>query len=196
MAKGDSLTAKQLAFIREYAVDRNATQAAIRAGYSASSANSKAGHLLADPRIKSALAAEVQRQAERVDVTVDEIVQALRGQLYLDRTQVIGLTPEEIKQLPEDVRFCIESVEFEAVPVKKTDEEGNEETSFRQVVKKLKFTNRQATIDALMRYKGMNREKREFGVDVDSLRNALKSIPDKQLSTLAEACGRVGVAIN
>lgn len=196
MSKAETLTPKQLAFVREFAVDRNATQAAIRAGYSSHSAVTKGAQLMAVPAVRNAIAAELQRHAARVDVTVDEIVSALRGQLYLDRTQVIGLTPEEIKTLPDEVRFCIESVEFESVAEKKTDADGNENITHRQVVKKMKFTNRQATIDALMRFKGMNREKRELGVDVDSLRRALAAIPDKNLSALAEACAALGVAVN
>ncbi|MCI5929036.1 MAG: terminase small subunit [Pseudoflavonifractor capillosus] len=42
-----ALTAKQAAFVREYLIDLNATQAAIRAGYSAKTANVIACELLA-----------------------------------------------------------------------------------------------------------------------------------------------------
>jgi phage terminase small subunit len=48
----DKLTPKQLAFCQEYVVDKNGTQAAIRAGYSENSANEQAAQLLAKLSIK------------------------------------------------------------------------------------------------------------------------------------------------
>ena len=54
------LTPKQRAFCEQYLIDLNATQAAIRAGYSAKTAGPHAGELMADPRIK----AEIQRLAD------------------------------------------------------------------------------------------------------------------------------------
>jgi len=49
------LTPKQARFVEEYLIDLNATQAAIRAGYSAKSANDQVGGLLAKPAIKAAI---------------------------------------------------------------------------------------------------------------------------------------------
>ena len=47
------LTPKQARFIEEYLVDLNATKAAIRAGYSAKTANGHVGQLLANQAIKA-----------------------------------------------------------------------------------------------------------------------------------------------
>lgn len=47
------LTAKQQRFVDEYLIDLNATQAAIRAGYSARNANNIASENLAKPNIKN-----------------------------------------------------------------------------------------------------------------------------------------------
>lgn len=46
------MTAKQLAFCQEYVVDKNGTQAAIRAGYSDKTANEQASRLLTNVNIK------------------------------------------------------------------------------------------------------------------------------------------------
>ncbi len=43
------MTSKQSAFCREYTVDMNATQTAVRAGYSAQAANREGARLLANP---------------------------------------------------------------------------------------------------------------------------------------------------
>ena len=71
------LTAKQAAFVREYMLDFNATQAAIRAGYSQKTAQEQGARLLSNVMVKSALA-ELQKQAaERNEITVDDIIQEL-----------------------------------------------------------------------------------------------------------------------
>lgn len=49
------MTEKQEAFCREYLIDYNATQAAIRAGYSEQGANTTASKLLANTNIKKRL---------------------------------------------------------------------------------------------------------------------------------------------
>ncbi len=51
-----SLTPKQARFVEEYLLDLNATQAAIRAGYSAKTANEQGSQLLAKLSIRQAVA--------------------------------------------------------------------------------------------------------------------------------------------
>ena len=64
-----TLTPKQSAFVREYLIDLNATQAAIRAGYSKKSANEFAGQLMAKPHIKAAVAAAIATRSVRTSLT-------------------------------------------------------------------------------------------------------------------------------
>lgn len=73
-----TLTAKQQRFIEEYPVDCNATQAAIRAGYSARTANVTGTQLLMKPSIRQAVDARLQAVTERNDITVDYVLQGLR----------------------------------------------------------------------------------------------------------------------
>jgi phage terminase small subunit len=67
------MTPKQLAFVREYMIDRNATQAAIRAGYSTKTADVQGPRLLGDVRVKKAIAEHEAAHAERCQVTVDSL---------------------------------------------------------------------------------------------------------------------------
>lgn len=60
-----ALTDKQEMFCREYLIDLNATQAAIRAGYSAKIANRTASENLSKPDIKSRIA---ELKAQRNDL--------------------------------------------------------------------------------------------------------------------------------
>lgn len=72
-----ALTAKQTKFISEYTVDMNATQAAIRAGYSAKTANRIASENLSKPDIQEAITKAQAESAERNATTVDSITDML-----------------------------------------------------------------------------------------------------------------------
>lgn len=68
------LSDKVAAFVREYLIDKNATQAAIRAGYSARGAG-KTGHdMLQKPHIKAAVTRELKAQAARTLMTADKVL--------------------------------------------------------------------------------------------------------------------------
>lgn len=72
-----SLTPKQAAFVREYLVDLNATQAAIRAGYSARTAASIGEENLRKPDIAAAIQAAMDARAQRTEITQDRVLQEL-----------------------------------------------------------------------------------------------------------------------
>lgn len=65
------MTPKQRKFVREYLKDGNATQAAIRAGYSKHSAGAIAGENLQKPAIAAALDIEYAKAGARNEITVD-----------------------------------------------------------------------------------------------------------------------------
>ncbi len=73
-----ALTPKQARFVREYLVDLNATQAAIRSGYSAKTAASQAHDLLKKPEISEAVSVGQERVLERAIVTAEEVLSGLK----------------------------------------------------------------------------------------------------------------------
>ena len=83
------LTPKQAAFAREYLVDRNATQAAIRAGYSAKTAVS--GRLLAvkfDVKVGAELAenaGEAESAPSESQIDVDWVLNRLSAEAELEK---------------------------------------------------------------------------------------------------------------
>lgn len=77
------LTAKQLAFVREFPIDCNGTQAAIRAGYSPKTANEQAAQLLAKLSIREAIDGQIRARAERLKIDADWVVVNLRN-VYLE----------------------------------------------------------------------------------------------------------------
>jgi phage terminase small subunit len=72
-----TLTPKQARFVDEYLIDLNATQAAIRAGYSERTANEQGSRLLANVSVAAAIAERRQKLAEKAGVTQERIVAEL-----------------------------------------------------------------------------------------------------------------------
>ena len=71
------LTDKQQAFVREYLVDLNATQAAIRAGYSENTAKEIGYENLTKPHIQAAVTEAIQKRAKRVELSQDYVIESI-----------------------------------------------------------------------------------------------------------------------
>ena len=69
------LTAKEAAFVREYLIDLNATQAAIRAQYSAKTAGNIAEQVIKRPHVAAAIQKAMNERAERTGITADMVLQ-------------------------------------------------------------------------------------------------------------------------
>lgn len=78
------LTPKQKAFVDEYLVDLNATQAAIRAGYSKKTAGRIGQENLQKPVIQTAIQAQMKEREKRTEVTADKVVQELAKIAFAD----------------------------------------------------------------------------------------------------------------
>lgn len=72
------MTAKQEAFAIEYLKDKNATQAAIRAGYSKKTAAAIGWELLENPNIQQIIRAKQEEARKNATITVDGIVEQLQ----------------------------------------------------------------------------------------------------------------------
>src|SRR5438128_796820 len=68
------LSDKQQRFIHEYLIDQNARQAAIRAGYSASTQGGSAAELMQDARIKAALCKGLAALFDKLDITAERLM--------------------------------------------------------------------------------------------------------------------------
>ena len=68
------LTAKQKRFCDEYLIDLNATQAAIRAGYSPKTACEQASRLLANVKVQDEIAIEMAERSKRTGINQDRVL--------------------------------------------------------------------------------------------------------------------------
>lgn len=72
------LTAKQQAFVREYLIDLNATQAAIRAGYSEKTAKDIGCENLAKPNIQEEIQKAMDKRADKLEITSEYVLSSLK----------------------------------------------------------------------------------------------------------------------
>jgi phage terminase small subunit len=77
-------TAKQKAFIREYLKDLNATQAALRAGYSERTAKRIGSENFAKPPIKQEIEKALAKRAEKTEVSAEWLLKRLAAEASAD----------------------------------------------------------------------------------------------------------------
>lgn len=112
------LTDKQELFAREYLKDLNATQAAIRAGYSEKTANEQASRLLANVNVQNFVA---ELKAERVEKTGIDAAYVLRRLVEIDQMDVLDiLLPngelKKIKDWPKTWRTTLSGMDVTEMP--------------------------------------------------------------------------------
>lgn len=84
-----ALTAKQQRFVDEYLIDLNATQAAIRAGYSKKTASSQGERLLRNVEVRKYLASQREELQGRVKITQDMVLRELAKIGFSDIRKVV-----------------------------------------------------------------------------------------------------------
>lgn len=76
--RGESkLTERQKRFVEEYLIDLNATQAAIRAGYSEKTAQEQSSRLLSNVMIQNAIKESQNKRLERTQIKQDDVIRML-----------------------------------------------------------------------------------------------------------------------
>ena len=104
------LTPKQRAFVDEYLVDLNATQAAIRAKYSAKTAKEQGARLLSKVNVAEAIALEMQNRSKRVQRTADDVMRDLAA-IRADAMQIV--TDKDGNLVMLDKPSAIKTLELE-----------------------------------------------------------------------------------
>ena len=109
------LTPKQRKFVSEYLVDLNATQAAIRAGFSQKTARAQGQRLLTKVDIATAIAAAQAKREKRTEITQDRVVQELARIAFGNSRSVMswgpgGLVLRNSNDLNEDEAALVSEV--------------------------------------------------------------------------------------
>ena len=156
-----ALTNKQQRFVEEYLIDLNATQAAIRAGYSEKTAEQQGFQLLKKTSVSKAVTEAQKRRSDRTEVTADMVVKELARIGFSDLRNM--LTPNgsllDPQDWDDDTAAAISSIEV----VTNTGEGGKDEDG-RKIVEhthKIKVWDKNSALEKLAKHLGMFVEKHE-----------------------------------
>lgn len=112
MAKKGKLTEKQQRFVDEYLIDLNATQAAIRAGYSVKTADAIGCENLTKPNIQQAIAKRMAERSKRTGINQDRVVLELAKIAFVKMTDIVDDHGRIKGTATDDDLACIESIKY------------------------------------------------------------------------------------
>ncbi len=92
-----ALSERRERFVQEFLVDLNATQAAIRAGYSPKTASEQGARLLTNVRVRSAINTEKKARTERTAISADRVLRELARLAFADLRQAVEWGPASIR---------------------------------------------------------------------------------------------------
>ena len=148
------VTKKQKRFVEEYLIDLNATQAAIRAGYSPKTAKDIGCENLAKPNISDAIDKAMAERSRRTGINQDRILLELARIGLAKITDVVD--PDTGKILPDasdDDLACIQSIKI------KPNEFGTE--------REVKLYDKKSALVDLGKHLGLFKDKVELGGDME-----------------------------
>ncbi|MCD7709166.1 MAG: terminase small subunit [Clostridiales bacterium] len=115
-AKKNNMTAKQRRFCDEYLVDMNATQAAIRAGYSAKTADAIGKENLRKPLINAYISSELERIHDEKTADAKEVMEYLtsvmRGEQEEKALRMIGNGVQNVIDIDVSAKDRIKAAEL------------------------------------------------------------------------------------
>ena len=151
------LTEKQQCFIDEYLIDLNATQAAIRAGYSVKTAKDIGCQNLAKLNIQQAVSEQMAERSKRTGVNQDRIVLELAKIAFVNAADVIDSDDATIKaRATADDTAAIQSVKVKVIPTK--EGEG--------VEREIRLNDKLKALELLGKHLGMWNDKLDVNVNI------------------------------
>ena len=145
-----ALAEKQATFVQEYLIDLNATQAAIRAGYSPGSAARYAIELLNKTHVAEAIKKAMQERNRRVEISQDRILEELARIAFGDLRDAVTWGKEGVK-----LKESAELTEDQAAAISEVGETVTKEGGSTRI----KRHDKVKAIELLMRHKGMLNDK-------------------------------------
>lgn len=148
------MTKKQKRFVEEYLIDLNATQAAIRAGYSPHTAKDIGCENLAKPNISAAISQAMAERSKRTGINQDRVLQELARIGFAKITDVVDPETAKIRaDASDDDLACIQSIKI------KPNEFGTE--------REVKLYDKKSALVDLGKHLGLFKDKLELNGDMD-----------------------------
>ena len=144
------MTKKQKRFCEEYLIDLNATQAAIRAGYSAVSANKIAAENMAKPDIGAYIAKAMAERSKRTGINADRVLTELAKIAFVNAADVIDASDATLRE---------DAAPIQSVKVKTFGEDGLE--------REIKMADKLKALELLGKHLGMFEDRLKVAAKVD-----------------------------
>ncbi|HBP5967519.1 TPA: terminase small subunit [Pseudomonas aeruginosa] len=146
-----ALTKKQRLFVDEYLIDLNATQAAIRAGYSTRRATEIGYQLLQRPEVAQAIQAAMAERSKRTEVEADYVIRRLRE---IDEMDVLDILEDDgsfrsIRDWPKAWRQFLSGIE-----IAELFEGRGDDRRIAGVLRKVKWPDKLRNLELLSRHVG------------------------------------------
>lgn len=173
-------------FVAEYLKDLNASQAAIRAGYSEKTAYVQGPRLIGEPSVKAAIDAAIKRRNKRLELSQDKVVRELVKIGMADIKDYLSyrtaLTQVDVNDDGEPVIGYAPIIEL--VPSEDVDGTVIQEVSISQRgVFSFKLADKMKALELLARHLGMLNDRVQLAGSVD-LNNPLEGLTTDELRQL------------
>lgn len=158
------LNKKKTLFVKAYRVDRNATNAAIAAGYSPKTAYSAGYRLLKNVEIQQEIERQDAELAKKLDLSVEWVIKRLMWRAGFDVRKFYNEdgTLKEVAQLDDETAFALQGIEIE----KLYEHFGKGQAANTGTLTKIKFADRDKSLELLGRHLKMFTDKVEVsGMD-------------------------------
>ena len=161
------MTKKQKRFIEEYLIDLNATQAAIRAGYSPDTAQQMGSENLSKPVIKAQIDKAMAERSKRTGVNADRVVQELAKIAFVNAMDVVDPKTATVRPdaAPEDTAV------IQSVKVKQSYSETGEMTE-----REVEMADKLKALELLGKHLGMFKDKVELSGGLENEKTKLDDL--------------------
>ncbi len=153
-----NLNDRQARFVDEYLIDLNGTQAAIRAGYSAKTANEQASRLLANVSVQAQLQRRMKDREQRTEINADYVLKRL---VEIDQLDVLDILDnagnfKPIMEWPKTWRQTLSGVDLQEIML------GDVET----VIRKIKWPDKLRNLELLGKHVAVSAFREQVEVNV------------------------------
>lgn len=150
----EALAVRQARFVQEYLIDLNATQAAIRSGYSKNGANVTGSQLLANPNIQDEIQRAMEKRGRKLELSADKVLRELSYLGFSNMMDYILITEDgdaytDLSRITREQAAAIQEITVEEY----TEGRGEDARNIRKT--KLKLTDKTKNLELIGKHLGI-----------------------------------------
>jgi phage terminase small subunit len=159
-------------FCKEYIIDLNGTQAAIRAGYSKKTAFVIATEILRKPYIKQYIAELQKPRFDRLEISAEKVLDEMRKLAFSNMMDYVSITPDgeayvDLSKLTREQAASIGELSSDHSSV--LDEEDEDGNKIRVRRTKIKLIDKKGVLEMLAKYHNLFAENNKVEVIVKQM---------------------------